>query len=290
MELKTTVLVANLSFPESPRWHNGKLWLTDLFLNRVMHADLSGNIQTVLEMTDTPSGLAWTPNGDLLIVSAMERRLLRLESDQLVEVADLAGLVEYPNNDIVVDGQGRAYIGNMGFDFGNPAVSPALAPLLFVTPDGKARIVAEGLAFPNGIVITPNGQTLIVAESHAARLTAFNIETDGSLSNRRVWAQFPDDGSYGTSTGQITPDGMCLDAEGAVWVASPNTREVLRVKEGAEVAQRIPLDSVPLACMLGGADRRTLFIATTASLNPTDDTPGGRIETLPVEVAGVGLP
>jgi sugar lactone lactonase YvrE len=290
MELKTTVLVDNLSFPESPRWDDGKLWFTDLFTNRVMHTDLSGNIHTVLELEDTPSGLAWTPQGQMLIVSAMERRLLRLEGDKLVEVADLAGLVEYPNNDIVVDRQGRAYIGNMGFDFGNPEIAPAPAPLLLVTPEGNVRRVAEGLAFPNGMVITLDNQTLIVAESHAARLTAFKIEADGSLSNRRVWAQFPDDGSFGTSAGQITPDGMCLDAEGAVWVASPNTHEVLRIKEGAEIVQRILLDNVPLACMLGGTERRTLFIATVASLNPTDAIPGGKIETLQVEVTGVGLP
>lgn len=290
METKTTVLVGNLRFPESPRWGEGKLWFSDIFTRRVMNVDLNGGVQTVVELPDAPSGLGWTPDGQLLLVSAQERRLLRLEDGRLVEVAALSDLVVYPCNDMVVDGQGRAYIGNMGFAFGDPQATPEPAPILLVTPDGRARVVAEGLAFPNGMVITPDGRTLIVAESHAARLTAFNIEPDGSLSHRRVWAQFEDQGGFGSLPGQITPDGMCLDAEGAVWVASPNTREVLRVHEGAEITYRIALDAIPLACMLGGPERRTLFIPTTGSLNPGDSKASGRIETIQVDVPGAGLP
>jgi sugar lactone lactonase YvrE len=161
---------------------------------------------------------------------------------------------------------------------------------VLVTEEGSARVVADGLAFPNGMVITPDGQTLIVAESHAARLTAFHIEPDGSLSHRRAWAQFEDFGNYGATPGQITPDGICLDAEVAVWVASPNTRDVLRVKEGAQITDRLPLSTIPVACMLGGEGRRTLFIATTESQDPTDRQARGRIETIQVAVAGAGLP
>lgn len=288
MDTKTTVLVDTLRFPECPRWHEGELWFSDLFAQRVMRVDLVGRVQTVVEVPDTPTGLGWTPDGRLLIVSATARRLLRLDDDGLVEVADLSGLVSYPCNDLVVDTQGRAYVGNIGFDFGDPHAAPQLAPILLVSPQGDVRITADRLDFPNGMVITPDGQTLIVAESHAARLTAFAIESDGSLSHCRVWAQFEDHGAF--SEGQVTPDGLCLDAEGAIWVASPNTRDVLRVREGAQIANRIPIDTIPLACMLGGPERRTLFVATTQSLNPGDTDAKGRIETISVDAPGAGLP
>jgi len=290
MEMKTTVLVDDLKFPEGPRWREGKLWCCDLFAQQIVRVDLQGGVETVVELPDTPTSFGWTPEGRLLVVSAFARRLLRLEKDGLVQVADLSGLVSYPCNDMVVDGQGRAYIGNMGYDFSDPQAAPKPGPILLVTPEGRARVVADGLAFPNGMVITPDGQTLIVAESHSARLTAFNIEPDGSLLHSRVWAQFEDRGDNGAHEDQIVPDGICLDAEGAVWIASPNTRDVLRVREGAEITQRIPLDTIPLACMLGGPERRTLFITTTESLDPSDSKAIGRIETIQVEVPGAGLP
>jgi sugar lactone lactonase YvrE len=288
MERKTTVLVDTLRFPECPRWHEGKLWCSDFFARRVIQVDLHGQLQTVAQLEDMPGGLGWTPQGRLLIVAAFTRRLLQLEGDGLGEVADLSSLVSAPNNDLVVDGQGRAYIGNMGYVFGQGTPQPG--SILLVTSEGSTRVMADGLAFPNGMVITPDGQTLIVAESHAARLTAFDIEPDGSLSHRRAWAQFEDFGNYGATPGQITPDGICLDAQGAVWIASPNTREVLRVKEGARISDRLPLSTIPMACMLGGEGRRTLFIATTESQDPTDQQAHGRIETIQVEVAGAGLP
>lgn len=290
METKTTVLADNLWFPEGPRWHEDKLWFTDLFAGRIMNADLHGNVQTVAEISDVPSAVGWTPEGQMLVVSATERRLLSLQDGGLEEVANLSGLVQYPMNDMVVDGEGRAYIGNMGFNFGEEQSTSQPGLILLVTPQGSARIVAEGLAFPNGLVITPDGETLIVAESHAARLMAFHIEPDGSLSRRRVWAQFDEPGAFGTTEGQITPDGISLDAEGAIWVASPNTKEVLRVREGAEVTQRVLIDGIPLACMLGGPDRDTLFILSTESLEPEGSQATGRIVTLPVAVPGAGLP
>ena len=298
METKTRVLVDNLRFPEEPRWHAGKLWFSDLFTQRVMTVDPEGRLETVVELPDTPSGLGFTPEGHLLIVSAAERRLLRMEEDALIEVADVSSLVDYPCNEIVVDEQGRAYIGNLGYNMGDPGAAPKQAPILLITPEdvpmdgplggsfGNARIVATGLAFPNGMAITPEGGTLIVAESHGARLTAFTILPDGSLSQRRVWAQFGGE----TAEDLVTPDGICLDAEGALWVASPNTREVLRVLEGAVITDRIPLETIPLACMLGGPERKTLFIPSTESLNPYEDESGGRIETIDVDVPGAGRP
>jgi sugar lactone lactonase YvrE len=284
--MQTEVLAEGLRFPECPRWHGGKLWVGDLFGHRVVEVDLQGNVRTVADLTgDLPTGMAWTPDGQLLIVSALARRILRLENNRLIEFADLSKLVEYPLNDMVVDAQGRIYVGNLGYDFGNPEVTPQLAPLLLVTPDGNARIVAEGLAFPNGMVITPDGRTLIVAESHAACLTAFDIEPDGSLSGKRTWAKFEDEGEQ-----MVAPDGICFDAESAVWLASISTREMIRVREGGEITHRILLDRLPIACMLGGGDRRTLFIATSKSFDPSDTEQSGRIETLAVDVPGAGLP
>jgi sugar lactone lactonase YvrE len=203
MERKTTVLVDTARFPECPRWHEGRLWFSDFFARRVMSVDLNGNVQTVARLEDMPGGLAWTPQGRLLVVSAFARRLFQLEGDGLVEIADLSAVVSAPNNDLVVDGQGRAYIGNMEYVFGRGTPQPG--PIVLVTPDGSGRVVAEGLAFPNGMVITPDGQTLIVAESQAARLTAFHIEPDGSLSHHRAWALFEDFGNYGATPARLLP-------------------------------------------------------------------------------------
>jgi sugar lactone lactonase YvrE len=286
--MKTTVLADNVKFPEGPRWHDGKLWFSDYSTNQVMNADLKGNVQMVVQVPDFSTAVCWTPDGRLLVVASSTRRLLRLENDGLVEVADMSHLVPYPCGELIVDGQGRAYVGNVNYDIFSQGVGfqdePENGLILLVTPDGSARIVADGLAFPNGMVITPDGKTLIVAESHASRVTAFTIEADGSLSHRRIWAQF-DGGEI-----PIVPDGICLDAEGAVWMASPPTREVLRVHDGGQILNRIPVDTFPLACMLGGTDRRTLFILTTETLNPMDSSIRGRIETVQVEFPGAGLP
>lgn len=284
--MKTTVLVDGLKFPESPRWRGGKLWFCDYGMRRVMNVDLGGHLETVAQLQDLPTALDWTPEGHLLLVSANQRRLLRLEDGGLVEVADMSGLVPYPCGELVVDAQGRAYLGNIGLEFGSTPPVPNPGSILLVTPEGDARMVAQGLAFPNGMAITPDQQTLIVAESHGARLSAFGIEQDGSLSQHPAWAQFDETLSF--EQGRFTPDGLCLDAEGAVWVAA--LREVLRLREGGEVTHRISLDSYALACMLGGPERRTLFIATTNVLNPADPQALGRIQTLQVGVPGAGLP
>jgi sugar lactone lactonase YvrE len=284
MGLKTKILLSDLAFPESPRWHQGKLWFSDVHNRRVITADTEGNSETIIHVPGRPSGLGWLPDGRLLVVSMKDRRLMRLDSDGLGEAADLSNLASFDCNDMVVDSHGRAYVGNCGFDLYVPEPEfHKRAQIILIMPDGKARVVADDLSFPNGTVITPDGRTLIVAETFANRLTAFEIQTDGSLSNRRVWAQLNEN---------IRPDGICLDAEGAIWVASPSSSEVLRVREGGEVNHRIKVETTAFACMLGGMDRRTLFILTAATHHPDEakTKASGRIEFVKVDVAGAGLP
>lgn len=284
-----------MAFAEGPRWHDGKLWFSDMHTRQVATADLNGRTETIVEVPGQPSGLGWTPDGRLLIVSMTDRRLLRLDPDGLTEVADLSALASHHCNDMVVDGQGRAYIGNFGFDIFDRSASPALAQIVLVTPDGTACVVAEEMAFPNGSVITPDGRTLIVAETFAARLTAFDIAPDGSLLNRRIWAQFDDKGAAATLTelaGRVSPDGICLDKEGAIWVASPQTKAVLRALPGGEVADSVEVTTVPYACMLGGPDGRTLFILTAKTSHPRNALAqmSGKIETIEVAVPKAGWP
>lgn len=281
MVLETRVLLDGLVFGEGPRWHDGQLWFSDMHAHRVMTVNLDGKTETVAEVPGQPSGLGWLPDGRLLVVSMTDRRLLRLDPDGLTEAADLRELASYHCNDMVVDRQGRAYIGNFGFDF--IAQQPfAPAEIVLVTPDGNARVVADEMAFPNGSVITPDGRTLIVGETYSARLTAFDIKPDGSLTGRRVWAQLE----------QAVPDGICLDAEGAIWVASPMSAEVLRVREGGEVTHRIKVSTQAYACMLGGPERRTLFVLTAETTNPDEARAkkSGRVETVEVDIPGAGLP
>ncbi len=290
MVLRTTVLLDGLDSPEGPRWHDGKLWFSDTGMKQVMTVDLNGNAETVVNVQGHPSGLGWLPDGRLLVVSMTDQRLLRLDSRGLVEVADLSELASFVLNDMVVDQQGRAYIGNFGYAFSDPKATPKLAELVLVLPDGDARVVAYEMAFPNGSVITPDGRTLIVAESFAARLTAFDIGPGGSLTRRRIWAQFDDRGfDPQLDFDRICPDGICLDAEGAVWVASPSgNAEVIRVLEGGEITHRVEVETQPFAAMLGGPDRRILFVCTSIF---GDRPPGsGRIEIVQVDVPGAGLP
>ena len=281
--LKTEgVLLDGLAFPESPRWRNGELWFSDMTAQKVMRFSLDGKVSTVVEVPGQPSGLGWLPDGRLLVVSMEDRRLLRLDPTGLKVVADLSALAPFHCNDMVVDEKGRAYVGNFGFDPYTGA-EPKPTVLILVTPEGKASVVAGDLSFPNGSVITADGRTLIVAESFGARLTAFAIAPDGSLSDRRVWARLEPAG----------PDGICLDAEGALWVASPMSREVLRVREGGEVTHRIATENQAAACMLGGPDRRTLFILSGHIIPEREKSvalKSGRIETVHVDIGGVGLP
>jgi sugar lactone lactonase YvrE len=275
------VLLDGLRFPEGPRWSQDRLWFSDMHAGLVLAMDLDGRAETIVKVPQEPSGLGWDPDGRLLVVSMQDRRLLRLEPQGLVEVADLSPFATWHCNDMVVDGRGRAYVGNFGFDLHGRA-QPVPANLVLVQPDGRAEVAASDLRFPNGTVITPDGGTLIVAESFAARLTAFDVADDGRLANRRVWAPLEGGG---------VPDGICLDAEGAVWVASPMTREVLLVREGDAVTERIACDRAAIACMLGGPERRTLFVCTAKALDPAETgAREGRIEAVEVDVPGAGWP
>ncbi len=275
MTIETEILVNGLGFPEGPRWHEDRLWFSDMSMSRVMAVDLSGRLEKIVDVPGQPSGLGWLPDGRLLVVSMSDRRLMRLDSDGLSEVADLSRLAPFHCNDMVVDNLGRAYIGNFGFDFGSGAPFVPAA-IIMVPPEGDARTVAENMIFPNGTVISPDGRTLIVAETFGSRLSAFDIEPDGSLKNHRVWAKLE----------SVTPDGICLDAKGAVWVASPFTSEILRICEGAKITRRLKLKTRPYACMLGGEDRKTLFLMTAGGTKQNS----GQIEFFRVDVPGAGLP
>jgi sugar lactone lactonase YvrE len=274
------VIMAALFFPESPRWRNGRLWVSDWGAHEVHALDLAGGSEVVARVQSFPMCIDHLPDGRLLVVSSGDRRLLRQEPDgSLVTHADLAGLGRHPWNDIVVDGRGNAYVNNIGFDFPGGEFAPGIVAL--VTPDGTARQVADGLAFPNGMAVTPDNATLIVAESYGRKLTAFDIAADGGLSNRRTWADVDDH-----------PDGICLDADGAVWYGDVGTRRCVRVREGGDVLHAIALDRGCFACILGGPDRRTLFMAINA-WSGTGNMAGGRMGQLVAAEAqspGVGWP
>lgn len=240
-----------------------------------MTVDPQGRTETIVEVDQQPSGLGWTPDGHLLVVSMLDRRLLRLEDGELVAVAGLAALATGPCNDMVVDAAGRAYVGN----FGEP---PQPTCIVRVDPGGHAVVAADELSFPNGTVITADGKTLLVAETFAHRLTAFDVGEDGRLSNRRVFAELQ--GCF--------PDGICLDAEGAIWVADAGGRRVVRVSEGGQISQTISTgDRNAYACMLGGPDRQTLFICTCTGSGPdVAEKTAGQIGVVQVDVPGAGLP
>jgi sugar lactone lactonase YvrE len=280
--MKTRTLLDGLAFPEGPRWRDGRLYFSDMHNDRVMAVGLDGKAEEIVAVPGSPSGLGWLPDGRMLVVSMTDRRLLCHENDgTLREVADLRALSTYHCNDMVVDEHGRAYVGNFGFDLhGGGERQPS--NLVLVTLEGDTRVVAEALEFPNGTVITPDGRTLIIGETMAARLTAFDIAEDGSLSNRREWAKLE----------KALPDGICLDAEGAIWVASPVGHKVLRVEPGGHVTHRVEIESQAFACMLGGPERRTLFVCTAEDSHPDHCRKHATacIEMVEVDVPGAGLP
>jgi sugar lactone lactonase YvrE len=270
-------LLSGLVMGEAPRWHADHLWFTDMGAREVLAVDLAGTSQVVARVPSL--GLGFLPDGRLLIVSMRDGLLLRREPDgSLVTHADLTSLDRHPWNDLVVDGRGNAYVDNISFDFPGGEFRPGI--LALVTPDGSARQVADGLTFPNGMAVTPDNAILIVAESYGARLTAFDIAADGSLSHQRVWATL--DGGH--------PDGICLDAEGAVWYGDVPAKRCVRVQEGGEVLQTIDLDRGCFACALGGVDKRTLFLMA-AEFSNTANMAGGGVRTgqvLAVEAPGPG--
>jgi sugar lactone lactonase YvrE len=256
------VLVEGLAFPESPRWHDGRLWVSDWGAGEVIAVDLEGTSEVIARIPSFPMCIDHLPDGRLLVVSSAEQRLVRQEPDgMLVTHADLSGFGDHPWNDIVIDGRGNAYVNNIGFDFPQGEFAPGFIAL--ITPDGAVRQVADGLAFPNGMAVTPDGQTLIVAESYGNKLTAFAIAADGRLSGGRVWAAVSDH-----------PDGICLDAEGAVWYGDVGTKRAVRVREGGEVLETIDLDRGCFAVMLGGQDGRSLFMVAN-EFGGAEDQAGG---------------
>jgi sugar lactone lactonase YvrE len=275
------VLLTGLAFPESPRWHEDRLFVSDWGAGEVIATDHRGQSEIIARVPSFPMCIDHLPDGRLLIVDAAERRVLRREIDgSLMIHADLAALGEHPWNDIVVDGRGNAYVNNIGFDFPEGEFAPGIVAL--VTPDGAVRQVADELAFPNGMVVTPDATTLIVAESYGQRLTAFDIAADGSLSGRRPWAEVDDH-----------PDGICLDAEGAVWYGDEGTSRCVRVRQGGKILQSIQLDRGCFACMLGGRDGRTLFMVTNhwgGAEDSQSDSRKGQVVVAEAPAPGAGWP
>jgi len=275
-------LLTGLAFGESPRWHEDHLWFSNWGAQEVVAVDLDGNRDVVLRMPSFPFSIDWLPDGRLLITSGRDGLLRRLEpGGSLVTHADLTSIAG-GWNEIVVDGPGNAYVNGGGFDLlAGEKFAPGIVAV--VTPDGSARQVADGIAFPNGMAVTADNSTLIVAESYAKRLTAFDIAADGGLSNRRVWADLHEG----------VPDGICIDADKALWYADVPNKRCVRVREGGEVMQTINLDRGCFACMLGGADRRTLFLMAAewrGLAKMADGARTGQVLTVEAPAPGVGWP
>jgi sugar lactone lactonase YvrE len=292
-----TTLIDGLSFTECPRWRNGRLYFTDRHTRQVLAVTQDGATETYARTPGLPCGLGFLPDGRLLITSMLDRKILRREHDgSIVEHADVSHLAPWQLNDMLVDRQGRAWAGNFGFDLngGAPARNTVL---ICVTPDGVSSVVAEELGFPNGMVLTPDGRTLIVAETTMNRLSAFDIIGD-SLGERRTWAAFgppptTDDVSQILEQADVLPDGICLDAEGAVWVADVLKHRVIRVTEGGKILDELKTDDgCMFACMLGGEDGRTLFACAAPTIDDTELSANHRASILMtrVQVPHAGLP
>ena len=281
MKIDARVLLDGLAYVESGRWHEGRLWFSHWGTEEIVAVDLDGKSEVV---GHGPPGLGWAtewlPDGRQLVTG---QELMRQEPDgSMVRHADLSELSSHGWAEIVVDGRGNIYINSINFDF-LAGESPRSGVIALITPDGSARLVAEGISFPNGMVVTPDNSTLIVSESFTSSLLAYDIAADGSLSNRRVWA----DG--------IGPDGICLDADGCIWTHSADTHECVRVREGGEILDRISIDRELFATMLGGPDRRTLFMLVaewrgTGNVNEALAARTGQILVAPAPAPGVGWP
>jgi len=292
MTRSTRVLMEGIYFGEGPRWHEGRLWFSDFYVKAVKSVSLAGDGRTEFEIDDRPSGLGWMPDGSMLIVSMTKRQLLRRSpSGEMSVHADLSGVATFHCNDMVVDAHGRAYVGNFGFDLDAEMEARGIqsvitehptAKLALVSANGEVSVAADDMHFPNGSVITPDGRTLIVGESLSGALIAFDIAAGGALSNRRVWA----------NTLPRVPDGIALDAEGAVWIANPIAPECVRIAEGGEVLEVIEIGQPCYACMLGGDDGKTLFMLTAKSsiAHEAAESPTGKLVIATVDVPRAGLP
>ena len=289
-------LVGGLSFTECPRWRDGRLYFSDFYTHRVLAIAMDGSVETIAKVPGQPSGLGFLPNGEMLIVSMRDRRIMRRKHDgTLVQHADLSHLATFHVNDMLVDSDGRAWAGNFGFDLhGGAPLSKTV--LIAVESDGTPAVAASDLGFPNGMALTPDGGTLIVAETTMNRLTAFTVSS-GRLGARRTWAAFGPEPRATTAAellaqAAVVPDGICLDAEGAVWVADPPHARLLRVEEGGRILQELNVGSPVFACMLGGEDGRTLFACAAKAIDEHElmkDHQASIIATT-VEVPRAGLP
>lgn len=269
-------ILDGIDFGEGPRWHDGRLWFSDFFQHSITSVGDDGVRRLELDYDGQPSGLGWLPDGRLLFVSMLDRRVMRREADGAVVVhSELSDIAGGWCNDMVVDGLGNAYVGNFGFDL-HAGADLAPASIALVRPDGSAEVAAGDLLFPNGAVITDDGSTLIVGETFGARYTAFDIADDATLSGRRTWAEVP-----GTA-----PDGCTIDDDGAIWFADPAGSQVVRVGEGGVVTDRVPTPDSAFACMLGGNDGRTLFVLTARDGHPdiSAGTGTGALLTMRVDV------
>lgn len=292
MSRPVRILAEGIHFGEGPRWRHGRLWFSDFFAHAVKSVSLSGDLRTEFAIDDQPSGLGWMPDGSMLIVSMTKRQVLRRAVDGGMSLhADLNAVASFHCNDMVVAADGRAFVGNFGFDLNAETASgraigelsaQQTAQLASISPEGTVRIAASDMHFPNGSVIIPDGRTLIIAETFGRRLTAFEVGADGILTNRRVWAQ----------TGSRLPDGICLNAKGAIWIANPAAPECVLIAEGGEVLDVIETEHPCYACMLGGEDGQTLFMltATPPPAGQANALPIGKLRIASVDVPHAGLP
>lgn len=275
------VLLEGLVFPESPRWRDGRLWLSDWGAREILAVDVAGSRETIVAAPSFPCCIDFLRDGRLLLVSSDEGRVLRRDGDgALVTHADVSELGDPPWNEVIADRRDHLYVNNTGFDFAGGA-APAPGSIVLITEDGSARLVADGIEFPNGMAITPDGATLIVAESFGNRLSAFTVTDAGGLTERRIWADL----------GDGVPDGICLDAAGAVWYADVPNRRCVRVQEGGRVTHTVEVDRGCFSCALGGPEGRSLFIAANqwAGLSAIGDgARGGQILTTAAPAPGAG--
>lgn len=290
-------LVAGMAYTECPRWHEDRLWFSDFYTHTIRSVREDGSdLRTEVEVPAQPSGLGWLPDGRLVYVSMKDRKVMRREDDgALVVHADVTDHVTGHPNDMVVDHLGRCWLGNFGFDLMGGA-DIETAALLRIDPDGTVTTVAEDLWFPNGMAITPEG-SLLVDETFGNRVTAFDIEPDGSLANRRAFATFGDLPStrnlaQALGEGVVAPDGCGLDAEGALWIADALNGRVLRVREGGEILDEVQPGTGVFACLLGGSDGRTLFMSCAPDFDEHARSAAreAEIRTVTVEVPHAGLP
>jgi sugar lactone lactonase YvrE len=294
---EVTCRAQGFSFLEGARWHGEHLYISDFYTHRVLALDEANTMRTVCRIPGQPSGLGFLPDGALLVVSMKDRRLIRVDDESLREVADLSAHTRFWCNDMLVDHAGRAYVGNFGWDAASEHAIRTTS-LALVQPDGSVSVAADELVFPNGVVLTPDRKTLLVAETFAARISAFDVAIDGSLSGRRTWASFSsrlfETDHEALTAGVPLPDGMALDEAGALWIGDASGRGPIRVAEGGRILDRIDCDDLSVfAVALGGPDRRTLYMCASPPLLAEVDpvvVHESCLLSCRVDVPGTGLP